>query len=739
MTKNAVVSLTLQIKGNADQKIKQMADAQVKAVKQINTEAQKLRPIQEAQVQTAKKILTELQKQGTALVQQSKDAKAVELTRKLGLRTEQQIKSEIQQTQSIYQKLGILQRQGVVTAKDMERSYAAMKAKVAALNAELGNTVQKEKQIQQVQRQGVGMGQRFQGAVAVGGAMAAGGMVLSNALQKPRDYQQQMTYIMATATGGQGLSTQDRIAQGNNLHQYVKDAVRSGGGTREDAAAALNELIASGKYNVNNVAPALTASTKTAFAAGAEATDAARMTIAMQNFGVRDISLGQDRAMRAGQVGSFEYRDMAKFLPEQMAMAKASGYSGDEGLVKLLALNQMAKTTSADSNQAGNNVVNLLQKLSSREFSDSIAKAVTDTKGLVTKPVVNKKGKVVGQEFDWSTYSIQQRGQGVYGVEAFVKLLERQLAGNKQYTKLQAQAKNAGSDSERKALLDDMSNIAMGSEMGQIIADRQALMAAMAAVYNKGTASKLESQISGAKGTVNADLEMIKTQEWAKDQAYEQEKLFAQSKAYDAISDSLGGLKDQVTSAARGNEVLAASAYAAATALTAVAAASAVGTVLGGGKGGKLGKIAGGLATRAGGAALAAGGPALAVAGAGAAGYAAGSFIYDKAIEGTSFGDKLGETIAKTLAVFGNDDAKAAVEAQRSYEAMLAEQARNNQLSAELNSKLGTLISVTRENKPIPFNLSSGSLAESFGRSPASTQENRHGAPVPFMLQHTGR
>ncbi len=741
MSKNAVVSLTLQIKGNADQKIKQMADAQVKAVKQVNTESQKLRPIQEGQVQTAKKILVELQKQGTALNQQSKDAKAVELTRKLGLRTEQQIKSEIQQTHSTYQKLGILQRQGVITAKDMERSYAAMQTRVTQLNAELGKTAQKEKQLQQVQRQGTGFGQRFQGAVAVGGAMAAGGMVMSQALQKPRDYQQQMTYIMATATGGQGLSTQDRIGQGNNLHQYVKDAVRSGGGTREDAAAALNELIASGKYDVSNVAPALTASTRTAFAAGADAVDAAKMTLAMQNFGVRDISLGQDRAMRAGQVGSFEYRDMAKFLPEQMAMARASGYSGDEGLVKLLALNQMAKTTASDSAQAGNNVVNLLQKLSSREFSDSIAKAVTDTTGLVTKPVVNKKGKVVGQEFDWSTYAIQQRGQGVYGVEAFVKLLERQLAGNAQYKKLQTQAQNAGSDAERKALLDDMSNIAMGSEMGQIIADRQALMAAMAAVYNKGTTAQLESEISGAKGTVDADLEMIKSQEWAKDQALEQEKLFAQSKAYDAISGPLGNLKEKVSDAAQSHEAVAAAGYAAATALTAVAAASAVGTVLGGGKGGKLGKVAGAagsLAKRGGSAVLGAAGPAGAVAAAGIAGYGAGTLISKNFVEGTATGDKIGEVIAKTLAVFGNDDAKAAVEAQRAYDAMLAEQARNNQLSAELNNKLGTLINVTRDNKPIPFNLGgANSLAASFGQAPV--QENRHGAAKPFMLTHTGR
>ena len=739
MSKNTTVSLTLQVKGNAGAELKRIADHQLKAVQKINSEQQKLKPLQEGQVTSAKKLLDEMRKQGTALAAQKKEAQAVDLVRKLGIRTEQQIRQEVTKTQATYQKLSILQRQGVVTAKDMERAYASMKSKVAQLNAELGKTAQQEKQIQQAQKMNGTGGSRFQGAVAVGGAVAAGGMVLSNALQKPRDYQQQMTYIMATATGGQGLSTKQRLEQGNSLHQYVKDAVRTGGGTREDAAAALNELIASGKYDVGNVAPALNASTRTAFAAGADAVDAAKMTLAMQNFGVRDISLGQDRAMRAGQVGSFEYRDMAKFLPEQMAMAKASGYSGDDGLVKLLALNQMAKTTASDSSSAGNNVVNLLQKLSSREFSDSIADAVTVTPGDPTRVKGTKKPK---QVFDWSSYSIQQREQGVYGVEAFVKLLERQLAGNTQYSNLQAQARSAKSNEERQALLGDMSNIAMGSEMGQIIADRQALMAAMAAVYNKDTASQLESEISGAKGTVNSDLELIKSQEWAKDQAVNQEGLFAQSKAYDAVSGVLGTLKDNVTQAAQGNEALAAAAYSAATAVAALGVASAAGSVLGGGKGGAIAGKAGGLLTKAGGVARAGAGPAGAVLAAGAVGYGAGTVISKNFVEGTDFGDKLGETIAKTLAFFGNDEAKAALEAQAAYDAMLSEQQQANKLSQDAISEFRAMRSDLSNfaNRPLNFNLPGGLLAESFGRpATASSQENRHGAPKPFMLTHTGR
>lgn len=43
------------------------------------------------------------------------------------------------------------------------------------------------------------------------------------------------------------------------------------------------------------------------------------------------------------------------------------------------------------------------------------------------------------------------------------------------------------------------------------------------------------------------------------------------------------------------------------------------------------------------------------------AGYAAGSWLYDKAIAGTDFGDAIGSGVAHTMAFFGNDEAKAAI------------------------------------------------------------------------------
>nr|BDD45833.1 hypothetical protein 2 [Gammaproteobacteria bacterium] len=81
---------------------------------------------------------------------------------------------------------------------------------------------------------------------------------------------------------------------------------------------------------------------------------------------------------------------------------------------------------------------------------------------------------------------------------------------------------------------------------------------------------------------------------------------------------------------------------------------------LGGGKG-VAGKAAGmGMLGKAG-----------AVGAAAVGGYAAGTLLYDEAIAGTKTGDLIGETIARTLAFFGNDEAQAAVDRMQKYEASL--------------------------------------------------------------------
>lgn len=71
-----------------------------------------------------------------------------------------------------------------------------------------------------------------------------------------------------------------------------------------------------------------------------------------------------------------------------------------------------------------------------------------------------------------------------------------------------------------------------------------------------------------------------------------------------------------------------------------------------------------------------------AVLGAGAAGYGTGKLIYDNALAGTDSADVIGRSIAKALAFFGNDNAQAALAAERN-----AQQQMRGSLQIEVTDK----------------------------------------------------
>ncbi|WP_151730359.1 phage tail tape measure protein [Acinetobacter junii] len=697
---NSTVSLTLQIKGQqAAQEMKRISDQQVQATTKINTQWTQIGSAQAKFVNTARAGTRETMNTARAGDNLLRTNRMLE-----GVLRQQSIQTKLQ-SQLLKQQVSSAQ-QLANWAKQVEQS---------------------SKRTHQSTRETMSLWQK---GTAVAGGAVAGSAIISSALQKPRDYDQQLTYIAATATGGQNMAVTDRLAVRSQLNEYIKTAVRSGGGTREDAAAAANTLIASGKYELDNVSPALNAAVKTAFSTDASVTDAATLTVRMQDFGLTNLQRGHDIAVRGGQLGSFEYKDQAKWLAQQMAAARAAGYSGEKGFMELVAMNQVAMSTAGTTDEAGNNLVNLLTKLSSREFSKSIGDSVIPKAGDPTKIEGKKKPK---QVFDWGTYSIQQREQGVYGVEAFVKLLDRQLAGDKQYQRLQTMAQK-GTSSERKAALEDMSNIAMGSQLGEIIADRQALMAALSLVYKKDELNNIRKGLSTASGTVDADSAMVKQTEWAKDLAMNQEKLFAQSKAYDAVSDSLSNAKDRVVDWARDNEKLAASAYGASVGVAALGAAAGIAAVVGGGKSLLSGgaKTAGNGAT---GAATKAGSGLAKTAGVAAAGYLGyelfkplDDFFYGKVASLFGASEERPDFVQMAI-----DQSKAQqASAEEKSNQLISEQQKQNALSQELINKLNTLINVTGQKPAIDF---SGGLLGALSQN-AAAEEKRHGAPnVPFLLQ----
>lgn len=465
-----------------------------------------------------------------------------------------------------------LQQNGVNVA-NLSREYGRLRNEVnqnTASQQRLQQQLQRNQQIYQTHLQGLQKQQKIVDAM-VGGWQKIGGFVTGaaaagatlGAIYKPAmTYEEQISRMAATAGAGKGAAEMARLKP--ILEKAVFDAAMSSGTNREGTAAALDKMLAAGNFNYDESLALLPTVSKTAFAGGADPTQIAALANAYSVYGLKsqkDVTDAFNMSLRAGQIGGFELKDMAASMPNQLGLAGVAGYSGKDGLASLLALNQASMYTSGDPMEAGNNVVNMLQKLTSRELTDSVAKAVTDLKGLPTKTEYKGKGKNRKPEvtLDLNKYLQQKREQGVFGAEAFGDLIDHQLKGNKQYQSYKAQLGSAKTDEERKRVLADMSKIAIGGEIGQIIGDRQFLMAALAQTFarkmeGEGGKNRLQAMqdkilAAPAADAIGESKTFLDTQTFAKKGSADTALQNAQQQAYNEASAPLGALFDAVTKA----------------------------------------------------------------------------------------------------------------------------------------------------------------------------------------------
>jgi hypothetical protein len=79
------------------------------------------------------------------------------------------------------------------------------------------------------------------------------------------------------------------------------------------------------------------------------------------------------------------------------------------------------------------------------------------------------------------------------------------------------------------------------------------------------------------------------------------------------------------------------------------------------------------------------------IAGAFAVGHGAGSLLYENKLAGTEFADKVGEGVARVLALFGNEDARRAIETTEKFRAAgaeLADKISSTDLGGTLNIRI---------------------------------------------------
>jgi hypothetical protein len=438
--------------------------------------------------------------------------------------------------------------------------------------------------------------------IQVGSAVMAGGYVAKSAAERPISYDRKLALLSNTANNN--LDAAGRIAAKEKLNAGIKQAVTEGGGTPEQALDALNTLVGSGAFgNANQAMSQLPTVQKYATGTGADSNDLAKIMIAAkQNMGIadKDMPAMLSKAIRAGQEGGFELSDMSKWLPQQMALAATNGMKGMKGFESLLAANQISRIGAGTSDEAGNNLVNLLAKINSQDTAKDFEKQGIDLSGSLAAA----------------------RGKGMNTLEAFVGLVEKIGAKDKDYTKLRKKAESE-TGADKKATLEAMADILQQKSIGKAVQDRQALMQLLMFIQQRGKYEEVKDATAKETGTEGENsYQVVASTLDAKTEQMGNKKAFAAIDTLASIDAPLGKLLDKLNAEADAHPVLTTAIYSTATALGILAAAAGAGSLVGvltGGKGGALekaasaaGKIPASVTAARGTAAIASGGISLA-------------------------------------------------------------------------------------------------------------------------------
>ena len=456
----------------------------------------------------------------------------------LGVRAEKTIQNEIRQTEAAYRRLAA---SGTASARELARAQDAMRAKVAGLRAEMEGAA----------KAGLGLGGVLKGAMGVGAGYMAGKAVLSGPISQTMGYDRQLANLANTAYAGESIGA--RRTGMRTLDAAVIAAVRAGGGTREGALGTLDEMVASGAFtNVGEAANMLPTLTKAGTAAGADPRDLARIAIrAKQTFGITNMPLALDQALRAGQLGGFELKDMAKWLPQQMAMATNVGMKGESGFRTLLAANEAAVISAGTKDEAGNNVRDLLNEINTPHFALHLKKVGVDGNGSLLK--------------------MQERG--VNKLEGTVALVREIIDRDPKYKALQEKLKDAPSG-ERAGIVEAMATQVKGTVVGKVFHNQQSLMALLAIMNNAEVFQRVMSGTGNAKGANDDNHALIAETASYKAEMLAAEKAIAMQKALDQVNPLLGNFAEGLTDLMREWPTFSAAVVGGGTAIIALAGAA---------------------------------------------------------------------------------------------------------------------------------------------------------------------
>jgi hypothetical protein len=313
--------------------------------------------------------------------------------------------------------------------------------------------------------------------------------VVAEPLRAAADYDTQLRRLSNTAYAGKPLA--ERRAGMSVMNDAITAAVRGGGGTRDSALSALQEMVGGGQFgDATAASDLLPMIMRAATASGADPKHLVSLIgKAKGTMGITS-KAGMveflDRAMTAGDAGGFELPDMAQHLPSQMAYANQLGLQGQAGATQLLALNQASLLTSGSRDEAARNLNNLLAKIISPDTANDFKKLGIDSAGSLAKA----------------------QGNGMNVVDAFMGLVGKVVDGDPRFANAKAKA-DAAKGTDKQAAYEAQADLFKGTAIGTVIQDQQARMALVAIMSNRAYLNDVTGKINNSKGSIDSAASLI--------------------------------------------------------------------------------------------------------------------------------------------------------------------------------------------------------------------------------------
>ena len=533
--------MTLTAKDEASQVLEKGKKKVVKATEGVEKATKKAGQEQkrtdDESINSTKRVVTELQR-------------AARARETLGIRSEHEIRREIALTEASYNRLA---RSGVMSAREQARAWRATK-----------------EQIRELKREMRGVGTLAKAAniggnvLTIGGGIAAGTAIMTQPVKKQMSFDRRLSEMANTAFSDGGLA--GRQAGKEKLKSSIKNAVMYGGGSKEDAADTMNELLAAG-VDYDTADKWLPQIMKYATASGALPKELATIAVSLRdtfNVSDKDIPVALNMAIAAGKEGRVELKDMAEALPGQLGIAQKTGMWGLDGFQKILTANEAAGITAGNGKEAANNTLNFLDKINSKQAADAAAN------------IKMANGKYI----DLPGTMTMARERGIDPIEAFNRVLDAVVKNNPAYQELQKKLAASKDKKEQAEILDSMATILEGFGVGEILQDRQALLGALAYRQNPEFRKKVEAEIEKQRSlpegqrTGDVDFEFTSGTNDFKTEQAKNTLEFSQMDGVKKLADASGTVADAITWAGKEFPGLTTSVVTATTAIKAMTAAA---------------------------------------------------------------------------------------------------------------------------------------------------------------------